>query len=159
MQIHTWVYLHSVQIYTWVWVSVTFTHHVFEKFSSSECKVNLLTVCIFLLTELWLILVAASALILLQFFLSCFFFFLFFLHLYIAGFNFIEYLNQWKCLLPKCLLVILWFYQLFASYCHALYKPNLSLKGYISSVGDWLGRWCWVASSAGGGGPTALAYI
>ena len=30
----------------------TFTHHVFENFSSRECKVNLLTVCMFLLTEL-----------------------------------------------------------------------------------------------------------
>ena len=30
----------------------TFTHYVFENFSSCECKVNLLTVCIFLLTEL-----------------------------------------------------------------------------------------------------------
>ena len=32
---HMWVYLHSVQIYAWVWPSVkVYLHHVFENFSS-----------------------------------------------------------------------------------------------------------------------------
>ena len=63
------------------------------------------------------------------------------------------HLGLTKC---KSIVVSLRFYQPFASYCYALYKPNLSLNGYISSVIGWVGRWCWVASSAAG--LTALAY-
>ena len=72
MQIHSWVYLHSVQIYTWVWPSVKVYLHL-HTFSSCEYKVNLLTVCIVLLTELWL-----------MHFFSLFFFpspFFFYIHL------------------------------------------------------------------------------
>ena len=117
MQIYTREYIYTACKYTpgTKCKSIfTFTHHVFENFSKCECKVNLLTVCKFLHTEFWLILVAAFAFILLQFFsLSLL---LLFLHPSTAVFNCSEYLNHWKCLLSKCLLVILWFYQLFASY-------------------------------------------
>ena len=36
--------------------------------------------------------------------------------------------------------------------------PLVDHETYLMVVGGWVGRWCWVDSSAGGGGPTALAY-
>ena len=89
----------------------TFTHHVFENFSSCECKVNLPTVwyfCSLSCDWYWLQhLLSYFCSFFFSLFFFCFFFSFFFLF-YIrllqvsaAGFNCSEYLNQWKVLTLK----------------------------------------------------------